>query len=358
MKFTRLKKTVSLGLVSALAILPLAGCGGSSSSDDTASAGTLNMYIWTEYVPESVIAGFEEETGIDVNISYFSSNEDMYAKLKSEASGTYDIVQPSDYMVEKLIEQDMLEELDKSLLTNLGNLSESYLDPSYDPDNTYSIPYMGGIVAIAVNTAEIDVEITGYDDLFDPALAGEIVVLDDSRAIIGITAKSLGYSMSTTDEAELAEIQEKLLLLKDNVKVYDSDSPKSVLISGDCNVAAVWNAEVALAMEENPDIEIVFPEEGSYFFLDNWAIPADAANYEEAHMFIDYMLTAEASAACSEELPYLNPNNAALEILGEDYINNEAKNISGDVIEMGEFIQNLDTDTQAAYEAMWTELKK
>ncbi len=355
MKKVHLKRAMAFGLATSMLALSLTGC---SSSSDEESAGELNIYMWTEYVPESVIEGFEEETGIKVNVSYFSSNEDMYARLNSEAEGTYDIIQPSDYMIEKLIEQDMLEELDHSLLTNLGNLSDAYMDPSYDPGNVYSIPYMGGIVAIAVNTAKIDLEITSYDDLFDSSLAGQLVVLDDSRAIIGLTAKSLGYSMSTSDPDELAEIQEKLMLLKDNVKVYDSDSPKSVLITGDCNVAAVWNAEVALAMEENPDIEIVFPEEGSYFFLDNWAIPAGAENYEEAHMFIDYMLTAEASAACSEELPYLNPNEAALEILGDDYINNEAKNISSDVIEMGEFIQNLDTATQAIYEDMWTELKQ
>lgn len=346
------KKILALGLATVLAITPLTGCAKEES------AGELNLYIWTEYVPESVIQGFEEETGIKVNISYFSSNEDMYAKLNSEAEGTYDLIQPSDYMVEKLIAQDMLEELDMSKISNFDNLSEAYKDPSYDPGNVYSIPYMGGIVPIAVNTSAITMEITSYADMFDPALAGEIVSLDDSRMLIGVAAAALGYSMSTTDPAELAEIEEKLLTIKDNVKVYDSDSPKSVLITGDCNVGLVWNAEVALAMAENPDIEIIFPEEGGYLFLDNWTIPTGAKNSDAAYQFIDYMLEAENSAACSEELPYLNPNDAALEILGDDYINNPAMNVPADAIAAGEFIQNLDTDTQAIYEAMWTELKK
>lgn len=354
MKKSLWKKMVSLVVATSLVATVMVGCGSSSEE----SAGVLNMYIWTEYVPESVIEGFEEETGIQVNVSYYSSNEDLYAKLKSESEGTYDLIQPSDYMVEKMAEQGMLEEIDHDSLTNLENLSDAYMDPSYDPGNVYSIPFMGGLVAIAVNTSKITTEITSYDDIFDASLAGQAVVLDDSRAIIGLTAKSLGYSMSTTDETELAEIEEKLLTLKDIIKVYDSDSPKSVLITGDCGLGLVWNAEVALAMEENEDIEIVFPEEGAYMFLDNWSIPAGAVNTEEALAFIDYILSAEASAACSEELPYLNPNDAAIALLGDEYLNNIAKNIPSEEIAKGEFIQNLDTDTQAVYEAMWTELKK
>ncbi len=346
------KRTLALGLAGVLALTPLTGCAKEEAGK------TLNLYIWTEYIPESVLQGFEKETGIEVNVGYFSSNEEMYAKLNAEAEGTYDLIQPSDYMVEKLIAQDAALELDHSKLKNFDNIAKAYQDPSYDPGNKYSIPYMGGIVPIAVNTAKITTPITSYADVFNPEFEGQVVSLDDSRMLIGVAAKSLGYSMSTSDPAELAEIEEKLLTLKDIVKVYDSDSPKSVLITGDCNIGLAWNAEVALAMEENEDIEIVFPEEGGYLFLDNWVIPKDAKNADAAYQFIDYMLKAETSAACSEELPYLNPNEAALEILGEDYINNEAKNVPAEAISKGEFIQNLDTDTQAIYEAMWTELKK
>lgn len=350
-----MRKLLAVLLTLVMTCSMLAGCGGSKAAED---AGTLNLFIWTEYVPESVIQAFQEETGIKVNVSYYSSNEDMYAKLSSEAEGTYDIIQPSDYMVEKLIGQDMLQELDQSKLTNLSNIYEAYLDPEYDPGNVHSAPYMGGVAAIAVNTADVTTPITSYADLFDPSLAGKEVLLDDSRAIIGMTAKSLGYSMSTTDAAELTEVKDKLLTLKDNVKVYDSDSPKSVLISGDCSVGMIWNAEIALAMEENPDIQIVFPEEGAYLFLDNWCIPKGAKNTDAAMQFINYMLSAEASAACSNELPYLNPNKAACELLGDAYLSNEAKNVPEDVIGKGEWIHNLDTDTQAVYEEMWTELKK
>ena len=141
------KKIMSMALAAVLAGSMLGGCG---SSSDTASAGELNIFIWTEYVSQEAIDAFEKDTGIKVNVSTYSSNEDMIAKVKSESEGTYDIIQPSDYAVEQLSGQGMLEELDKEKLTNLGNIGESYLDPSYDPGNVYSVPYQGGVAAIAV----------------------------------------------------------------------------------------------------------------------------------------------------------------------------------------------------------------
>ena len=156
----------------------------------------------------------------------------------------------------------------------------------------------------------------------------------------------------------LNKIEEKLLKLKDNVKVYDSDSPKNSLISGDCTVGYCWAAEIALAQEENPDIKIVFPKEGPYVFMDNWAVLKTAKNSENAMKFINYMLDSETSQKVSEEFPYLNPNAKAVEELGDEYKSNEAKNPPADVIASGEYVSNLDTDTLAIYDAMWTKLKK
>ena len=140
--------------------------------------------------------------------------------------------------------------------------------------------------------------------------------------------------------------------------MYDSDSPKSALISGDCSVGMIWSAEVALSMDENPDIEIVYPTEGAYVFLDNWCVPKGAKNYDNAMQFINYMLSADAAMTNIEDFPYLCPNSAALELMGDDYINNEAKNVPAQVIESGEFVKYLDTDTLAIYDEMWTKLKE
>lgn len=344
---------VTLSLMLVLSFAGFTGCGKKSASN-----GELNIFTWTEYVPESVIQDFEKEYGIKVNWTTFSSNEDMLAKVKAESAGTYDIVQPSDYMVEQMISQDMLMELDKDVITNIDNIDSAYLDPSYDPGNKYSVPYQGGVAAIAVNTDKVSKEITSYDDLFSEDLKGSLVVLDDYRAVIGMTARSMGYSMNETDTDKLSKIEEKLLKLKDNVKVYDSDSPKNSLISGDCTVGYCWAAEIALAQEENPAIKIVFPKEGPYVFMDNWAVLKTARNSENAMKFINYMLDSETSQKVSEEFPYLNPNAKAIEALGDDFKNNEAKNPPADVIASGEYVSNLDTDTLAIYDAMWTKLKK
>ena len=168
----------------------------------------------------------------------------------------------------------------------------------------------------------------------------------------------MGLSMNETDPDTLSQVEEKLLTLKDNVKLYDSDSPKSALISGDCTVGMIWSAEAALAMDENPDIQVVFPSEGAYVFLDNWCIPKGAKNYDNAMEFINYMLSSEAAQMNIEDFPYLCPNKAAVEAMGEDYVNNEAKNVPTSVITSGEFVKYLDTDTLAIYDEMWTKLKK
>ena len=349
------RKLISFSLVLVLMCSLLAGCG---SSTETASNGELNVFVWTEYVSDAAIEAFEKETGIKVNVSTYSSNEDMLAKLKSESEGTYDIIQPSDYAVEYLIAQDKLEALDKDKLTNLSNIDEAYLDESYDPGNEYSVPYEGGVACIAVNTAKVDKDITSYDDLFDSSLKDQIVVLDDYRAVIGMTERSMGLSMNETDPDTLSKVEEKLLTLKDNVKLYDSDSPKSALISGDCTVGMIWSAEAALAMDENPDIKVVFPSEGAYVFLDNWCVPKSAKNYDNAMEFINFMLSSEAAQLNIADFPYLCPNTAAVEAMGEDYANNEAKNVPTEVISSGEFVKYLDTDTLAIYDEMWTKLKK
>lgn len=349
------KKMLSLIVITAMLVTMLAGCGSKSSEGKN---GELNIFIWTEYVPDSVIEKFEKETGIKVNVSTYSSNEDMLAKVKSESEGTYDIVQPSDYMVEQMASQGMLEELKTDELKNLSNIGESYLNPSYDPGNKYSVPYQGGVAGIAVNTSKVKKDITSYDDLFDSSLKNSIVALDDYRAVIGMTARSMGYSMNETDPAVLSKIQDKLLTLKNNVKLYDSDSPKSALISEDCTVGYVWSAEIALAMEENPDIKVVYPTEGAYLFMDNWAIPKGAKNYDNAVKFIDFMLDAENAQMVLEEFPYLSPNTKAVEAMGEDYSKNEAKNPPAEVIKKGEYVKNLDADTLKIYDEMWTKLKQ
>ncbi|MCR5320754.1 MAG: spermidine/putrescine ABC transporter substrate-binding protein [Lachnospiraceae bacterium] len=352
------KKVWSTIIVLALGAMSLAGCGKSVKTADTGGAGELNIFVWTEYLPDSVVDKFEEETGIKVNVSTYSSNEDMLAKVKSEAAGAYDILQPSDYMVEQLISQGMLAELDFDKLPNFSHIGESYKNPSYDPGNKYSVPYMGGAGAIVVNKAKVDRDITSYADLFDPSLEGQLVVLDDFRAVIGMTNKALGYDMNETDPEKLAATSEKLAELKKNVVLYDSDSPKSALISGDCAAGMIWSAEIAMAMEEVDSIEVVYPEEGAYLFFDNWVVTKDSPNYDSAMKWIDFMMDPENMAMVLEEFPYLCANTDAIAIMGDAYSSNPAKNPPADAIAKGSYVQNLDSDVLELYSDMWTKLKE
>jgi len=327
------------------------------AASGTKSGGELNLFIWTEYIPDAVLQKFTNETGIKVNASTYSSNEDMLSKVKASNKGIYDIVVPTDYMVKLMIGQGLLAPLDMDKIPNLKNIGTQYLNQPYDPGNKYSVPYMGGVAALCVNTDKVREDITSFEQIFDPRYANSIVALDDFRAVIGLTAKTLGYSMSETDPAKLAGIKEKLLTLKPNIKVLDSDSPKTVMISGETSIGFMWNAEIALSIAENPKIRIVFPKEGAYLFIDNLAILDGAKNKENAEMFINFILRPDVSKMISDEFPYLNPNLEAVKLLGDSYINNPASNIPEEVFKNGEYIQDVGGAIDI-YNDIWTEFTR
>ena len=346
-----MKKIVSIILVVTLftALLSIStGC----KKDEK----VLNLFNWTEYLPQSVIDAFEEETGIKVNYNTYSSNEEMLAKVKA-APGTYDIVVASDYMIDIMIKQDLLTPINKDKLTLLTNIGAEYMDKSFDPGNQYTIPYMAGSALLAVNQKTVPVEINHYADLWDPALKDSIVTLDDQRGLMGIVLKKMGYSMNTTDEAVLQAALEELKALKPNIQAFDSDSPKSLLISGEVSIGFVWNAEAVLAQKENPDIKIVMPEEGLYLWQDNFAIPKGAKHQEYAEEFMNLVMRPEISEMISEEQPYTNPNVEAQKLLPADVIGNEGVYPPASVYEQGEYLVDVG-QTTVLYDEIWTEFKQ
>lgn len=347
------KRLVAMCMVMILAV-SLTACGGSSKKN-----GTLNLFMWTEYIPDSVIQGFEKETGIDVQMQTYSNNEEMLAKVKGSSAGTYDIVCPTDYMVENMISQDMLLELDQTKLTNLGNLDSAYLNMSYDPENKHSIPYMGGADILVYNKSMVpaSADFSSYSELFKPDYKDSIVMLDDFRAIIGMTALNLGYDMSETDPDKLNKIKEKLLTLKPNVKSLDSDSPKTLMITEETAVGLFWSGEAAIALQENDNLAVAYPKEGMYLFLDNLCVLKDAKNTENAYKFIDYVLKAEVNKEIVTEFPYLNPNKAGTALMGEDYKSNPAIMIPSDVISKGAYVKNIGK-TVDTYSEIWAEFTK
>jgi spermidine/putrescine-binding protein len=320
--------------------------------------GELNLFIWTEYIPDSVIKAFEKETGIKVNIATYSSNEDMLAKVKASKTGVYDIVVPSDYMVKMMAGEGLLEEIDKSAIPNLKNIDPSYLNRDFDPGNKFSVPYMAGVAALIINKTKVSEDIASFAQIFNIKYENSIVILDDFRAIIGAVSKSLGYSFNTTNPAQLEKVEPAMLLLKPNIKLRDSDSPKTAMLNEETIIGYMWNAEIAIAMQEKPDtFEIVFPKEGSYLFIDNLAILKNAKNLENAKKFIDFILRAEISKMISEEYPYTNPNKEAVALLPDSYKKNSASNVPAEVFVKGEFIKDIGS-TVEKYDEIWTKFTK
>ena len=290
----------------------------------------LNLFAWSEYVPPSVLDGFTKETGIEVNYETYSSNEEMLAKLVSGAA-SYDVIQPSEYVVEALVKEKQLLPLDHAKLPNLKNIGKQYWNEPHDPQLAYSVPYMQGTVGIVVNTTRIHEPVQSYADVFQPKYKGRIVVLDDAREIVSWGLATLGLGPDQVAKPDLEKVRPVLAAWLPLVKVYDSDSPKTALLNGDVDLGVVWSGEAALLIQEQPGkFSYTLPKEGAHMFIDNLAIPKGARNVAAAHRFIDYVLRPDVSVKISKEFPYTNPNVEARKLLPKDALANPASYPPGD----------------------------
>ena len=279
------------------------------------AAEELNLFAWSEYVPQSVLDGFTKETGIQVNYESYASNEEMLAKLMSGAA-SYDLIQPSEYVIEALVKEKQLVPLDHAKIPNLKNIGKEYWDQPHDPELKYSIPYMQGTVGIVINTEKVKDPVTGFGDVFQAKNKGRIVILDDSLEIVtwGLATQGIGPDGVTKESIE--GVRPVLAAWLPLVKVYDSDSPKTPLLNGDVDLGIVWSGEAAILIKEQPGkFNYVLPKEGAHMFIDNLAIPKGAPHVEAAHKFIDYILRPEVSRKISEDFPYTNPNVEARKLL-------------------------------------------
>lgn len=317
---------------------------------------TLNVLNWSSYIPNEVISDFTKESGIKVNYSTYSSNEELLAKLSSSKEGTYDLIFPSDYMLEVMIRRDMLDTMDTSKLKKFDNLNENYLGLEYDENNEYSIPFIAASTIISYNREVIKDNIISYNDLLNPKYKNEIVLIDDQRIIIGMALLANGFDMNSVDEEELEIAKEWLKSLKKNLKAYDSDSPKNFLITKEASIAVLWNAEGALANMQNSNIKNIFPLEGFALSIDNFAIPKGAKNINEIYEFIDYILRPEVMAKIVSSYPYKNLNKEADLLLDENYLNNNAANIPDGIMSEGIFVKNIG-DKVKLYDKIWAEIK-
>lgn len=270
--------------------------------------GVVNVLNWSSYIPDSVIEKFEDEYNIKVHYGTYSSNEELLAKISSSREGTYDLIFPSDYMIELMKKRDLLENFDKTKLENFHNINPRFLNQEYDVGNNYSLPFLLATTTIAVNRENISKPIRRYSDLLDEEYQNNIVLIDDQRIIIGAALQGLGYSINDTDSSHLEEAYQYLMQLKRNVKAFDSDSPKTFLITKEVDIGLIWNAEAILAREENSNIEIIYPADGYVLSMDNYAIVKGAKNLDNAYLFIDYLLRDEVCQEIIDEYPYISTN--------------------------------------------------
>ena len=364
-----------------IAVLLLTACGGGGSSSEDGAMVTdtgftcpqpstpaavtsteLNLFVWTEYIPQDIIDCFELVYGVKVNRDEFSSNEEMYAKLKAGGS-SYDLVQPTDQLVSLMIRQGLLQKLDQSKLPVMGNFDRAYLNLPFDPNNDYTLPYQAGMDALVINADKVQNKPQSFADLWKPEYANRMILLDDARTIIGITLLTLGYDVNTQEPAQLEEAKQRLAQLTPGVKIFDSDSPKTALIAGDADLGITWTGEARLAQQENPAIEFIYPSEGAIRWQDNWAIPANAPHADAAYAWLNYTMQPDLFWMMLRDFPYNNPNKAALEFakanhpdLYDSYMASNITNPPPDALANAHRLDDVGAATPL-YDQVWTEVK-
>ena len=347
-----MKKIVSLtalALVLILSALTLAGCG-----DEKAP--TITVFNWFDYIDESVIEMFEKETGIKVNYTNFTTTEEMFAKMEKGA-GAYDVVVPSDYIIERMIKENMVAELDLSVMPNAANLIDWCKAPDYDPEGKYSVAYMWGTVGILYDTTKVEGE-PNWHTLFDPQYQKGVFMMDSLRDCFMVGLKTLGYSCNTHDAAALQEVKELLVKQKNDgiVAGYLVDETKDKMIAGEAAMAVMWSGDALYAMEGNENLAYVVPEEGSNVWIDAMCIPASSKNKEAAQKFIDFMCRPDIAEKNQAYIYYCSPIAQVVENYDEEEQAEVALNPSEEVLERCEFFHDL-SDFIDLYDKIWMEIR-
>ncbi len=356
-----MKKTLALALAMMMvAAMTLTGCGSSEER-------VVNVCSWGEYIDENLIYQFEEETGIKVNYQTAESNEALYSLLKTGA-GDYDVIVPSDYMIARLIAEDMLAELDYSSIPNYEKIDAQYKGLSFDPENKYTVPYTWGTLGIIYNTTMVDEPITSWDAMFDEKYAGNVLMIRNSRDALAAALLDLGYDLNTTDESQIREAYELLASAKEKgvYQAFVMDEVFQKMEGGNAAIAMYYAGDYLTMLENNPDLAYVVPEEGSNWFVDAMCILKGAQNVEEAHEWINFIASTESNLANMDYIWYASPNAEALEgypayyeeTYGEplDMELYEIMAAPSDVLSRCTLYENLPAETLTLYNDLWTEL--
>lgn len=269
----------------------------------------------------------------------------------------YDLVVASDYMVDILSKQNLIQPINLENIPNFKNLDKNLTNLEFDKGNKYSVPYMWGDACIVYDSRKVKKEIKGFSDLWDTEFKNSIVLLDDQRAIIGMALQKNGYSINDTNADHLETAKKDLISLQPNIKAYDSDSPKTLLINGEASIGYVWGAEAYLAKLENPYLKVVIPSEGLFLQQDNFVMPKGVKGKQAAEQFINFILRPEISAEISESFPYANPNVEAHKLMNKKVLDDIAVYPPGDAVKKGEHLKDIGDNTKY-FDKIWSQIKQ
>lgn len=315
----------------------------------------INVYNWGDYIDPSVIKDFQKEFNVKVNYNTFATNEDMYVSIKKGGT-SYDVAFPSDYMIERMIEENMLEKINKDNVPNISNIEDRFLYLDFDPNNDYSVPYMWGTVGIIYNKEMVDDKVDSWDILWNEKYKGQILMLDSQRDSIAVALKKLGYSMNSRDTNELEQAKEELIKQKPLVYAYVGDEVKDIMVGEEAALAVVWSGDAVAMIRENENLEYVIPKEGTNLWFDNMIIPKTSKNKEIAEQFINFMQRPEIAARNTDYVGYSTPNYKAMELLPEDIVNSKVAYPTEE--EMGDVeIFKDPKDFLKVYDDIWLEIK-
>ena len=318
---------------------------------------SLSVYNWGEYIDPELVTQFEKETGINVVYETFDSNEAMMTKIENGGT-SYDVAMPSEYAIEKMKMNDLLIPIDQSKIPNLKNIDPYFLNLPFDPGNKYSIPYFWGTVGIAFNPSLLDGQtFESWEDLWDPSLKQEVILVDGAREVMGMGLNTLGYSLNTKDEEQLQEATDKLKTLSPNIKAIIGDEIVETMRRSESAVALVWSGQAADIMYVNEDIDYVVPREGSNLWFDNMIIPKTAANVEGAHKFINFMLDPKIAAQNADYVGYSTPNEQAIKLMDPEVTGDERFYPTEEMRERLEVYKNLGVETLGKYNELFLEFK-
>lgn len=349
-----MKKLLCFALLPVLGLSLLSGCGKSSAEN-----GEVIVYNWGEYIDPETLSLFEEETGIKVVYDEYDTNETMYPKVEAGASA-YDVICPSDYMIQKMIDNDLLAEINFDNIPNLKNIGQQYFEQSkeFDPENKYSVPYCFGTVGILYNKTMVSGPIDSWSVLWDEQYADNILMQDSVRDAFMVALKLNGYSMNTLDETELQAAKNSLIEQKPLVQAYVIDQVRDKMIGDEAAIGVIYSGEAIYTQLENPDLEYVIPKEGSNIWIDSLVIPKNAKHKENAEAFIDFVCRPDIAKMNFDFITYSIPNEAGRKLIEEPELRNskiafpDAKEL-----ERCETFKFLGDENDAVYNKLWREVK-